>query len=285
MLACEIVSGVDLKRELENQREALRRANDPSMRAMTKSEIELSDRLYAQQQELEAIRRDKSGRLAYRADQLDKFHKMGPMAAILPGGLGEHALVPLGGMAGVTPYNPAPRLNSPGRPNTGPGPNELFVPEGFGPSIFPRSPPTGAQAGAPPGPPTPPRPTPAAPKPITPSKDGLDRAARRNDIPSPALENSPYSSSSVEARVRPPYRANPAHDPNSPSFNPRKTPEPSDAAEVYRNAVQVELGTWYGIAADGTVYRFFSDNAGGVHFSAIFDPAALRKEIRVQLGL
>lgn len=41
----------------------------------------------------------------------------------------------------------------------------------------------------------------------------------------PALKGDPYHPDSVQQRVRPEYRRNPAHDPRSPYFNPRKTPE------------------------------------------------------------
>jgi RHS repeat-associated protein len=90
----------------------------------------------------------------------------------------------------------------------------------------------------------------------------------RNTTPSPALKGSPYHPKSVAARIRPEYRANPAHNPSSPHFDPRKTPEPSDAASVYQDAKPADIGTWYGRGIGGW-YRYFSDNAGGVHFSGI----------------
>ena len=86
---------------------------------------------------------------------------------------------------------------------------------------------------------------------------------------SPALRGDPYHPDAVAARVRPPYRANPAHNPRSPHFNSRKTPEPADAPQVYQESIRTGMGTWYGRGADGQFYRFFSDNAGGVHFSGI----------------
>jgi hypothetical protein len=116
----------------------------------------------------------------------------------------------------------------------------------------------------------------------------LPRAAPRrvrNTTPSPALRGSPYHPDSVAARVRPPYRPNPAHDPRSPSFNPRKTPEPSDAASVYENAVRSGMGEWFGVAQNGKIYRFFSDNAGGVHFSGEVLESAVPKGVRELLGL
>ncbi len=86
--------------------------------------------------------------------------------------------------------------------------------------------------------------------------------------PSPALKDSPYSPNAVDARVRPPYKVNPAHDPNDPNFNPQKTPEPADSQSVYQTASRGDLGVWYGLGQGGW-YRYFSDNAGTVHFSGI----------------
>ncbi len=58
----------------------------------------------------------------------------------------------------------------------------------------------------------------------------------------------------------------------SPLFNPRKTPEPSDAASVYGNATRAGMGTGYGRGEQGW-YRYFSDNSGGVHFSGLVPPS------------
>jgi filamentous hemagglutinin len=66
----------------------------------------------------------------------------------------------------------------------------------------------------------------------------------------------------------PPYQTNPAHDPKDPSYNPNKTPEPPDAQSVYQAAERGDLGTWYGLGQNGW-YRFFSDNAGTVHFAGV----------------
>jgi RHS repeat-associated protein len=93
----------------------------------------------------------------------------------------------------------------------------------------------------------------------------LLRAYERN-LSCPALPGSPYAPDSVARRVRPEYQSNPAHDLMSPLFNPRKTPEPADAASVYGNAVRGGMGTWYG-QGQGGLYRYFSDGAGTVHFS------------------
>jgi hypothetical protein len=116
--------------------------------------------------------------------------------------------------------------------------------------------------------------------------DGLNAPNNvRNTTPSPALEGSPYHPNLARDRVRPPYRANPAHDPRSPNFNPRKTPEPPDASAVYDNAVRSGMGEWFGVGQDGQVYRFFSDNAGGAHFSGIVPESAVPKGVRELLGL
>ncbi|WP_426802461.1 hemagglutinin repeat-containing protein [Xanthomonas campestris] len=104
-----------------------------------------------------------------------------------------------------------------------------------------------------------------AKQPYTPSGE---RSNEVNVNGGPSLKDSPYAPGNVENRIKPPYVANPAHDTKSPLFNPRKTPEPSDAADVYNsNVVRAGMGTWYGKSSDGSIYRYFSDNAGGVHFS------------------
>ena len=84
---------------------------------------------------------------------------------------------------------------------------------------------------------------------------------------SPALPGSPYNPDAVEDRIKPPYEKNPAHIKGSASYNPEKGGEPSDAAEVYESAIRGDMKTWYGKNASGAIYRFFSDNAGHVHFS------------------
>lgn len=95
---------------------------------------------------------------------------------------------------------------------------------------------------------------------------------------SPALKGDPYHPDSVAARVRPEYKGNPAHDQRSPLYNPKKTPEPADAATVYSSAQRTGMGTWIGRASDGRIYQFFSDNAGGVHFSGILTAAEAAKK-------
>jgi len=85
--------------------------------------------------------------------------------------------------------------------------------------------------------------------------------------PSPVLENSPYHSDAVRDRIKPSYQKNDAHDKRHPNFNPKKDPEPSDAADVYKDAVRANMKTWFGIGEGGKIYRFFHDNVSTVHFS------------------
>jgi uncharacterized protein RhaS with RHS repeats len=102
--------------------------------------------------------------------------------------------------------------------------------------------------------------------------------------PSPALIGSPYNPSVVASRIRPPYLPNPAHNPRTPSFNPRKTPEPKDACSVYENSVTGDIGVWYGKNADGQIYRYFFDNAGSAHFSGIIPYPNVPNSILKELG-
>jgi RHS repeat-associated protein len=82
---------------------------------------------------------------------------------------------------------------------------------------------------------------------------------------------------SGDGTPKPPYRANPAHDPRSPSFNPSKTPEPPDAASVYQGAIEGD-GHYYGLGGNNEIYRFSSDNAGGAHFSGMTGEGGVRFE-------
>jgi len=102
--------------------------------------------------------------------------------------------------------------------------------------------------------------------------------------PSPALIGSPYNPSIVASRIRPPYQPNPAHNPRTPLFNPRKTPEPKDACSVYDNSVTGNIGIWYGKNADDQIYRYFSDRAGGAHFSGIMQESQVPIDVLKQLG-
>ncbi|MDE1150346.1 MAG: RHS repeat-associated core domain-containing protein [Azospirillaceae bacterium] len=101
---------------------------------------------------------------------------------------------------------------------------------------------------------------------------------------SPALKGDDYHPDSVDLRIKPEYRANPAHDASRGDlFNPRKSPEPFDAAQVYAGSVRGGMGTWYSQGEKG-YYRYFSDNAGGVHFSGILPEAEVPNSILKQIG-
>ncbi|MBB3834027.1 hypothetical protein FHR55_002249 [Xanthomonas arboricola] len=101
---------------------------------------------------------------------------------------------------------------------------------------------------------------------------------------SPALRNDPYHPDTVESRTKPPYLSNPAHDPKNPLFNPNKTPEPKDAADAYnKGVVRGGIGTWYGKGADGQIYRYFSDNAGSVHFSGTISRSKVDNKVLKEL--
>jgi large repetitive protein len=102
-----------------------------------------------------------------------------------------------------------------------------------------------------------------------------------NSAPNPALEGNPYHPDIVDQRIRPPYRPNPAHDPRT--LNPRKTPEPVDAEEVYGNSIRAGMGKWFGMNNNDQIYQFFYDNAGGVHFSGIVPRAKVPNDILKQL--
>jgi RHS repeat-associated protein len=99
---------------------------------------------------------------------------------------------------------------------------------------------------------------------------------------SPALKSDPYHPDSVSSRVKPPYQANPAHA-KGPLLNPRKTLEPADAKDVYSKAIRGDMGTWFGRGSDGDIYRYFSDNAGSVHFSGTISNAQVPNEVLKRL--
>jgi filamentous hemagglutinin len=113
--------------------------------------------------------------------------------------------------------------------------------------------------------------------------DDLFKPYFESSSSSPALEGNPYHPDIVEQRIRPPYHANPAHDPHSQFFNLKKTVEPQDANQVYEKSVRAKMGTWFGINQNGEIYRFFSDNAGGVHFSGIVSPQRVPSDALKQL--
>ena len=67
---------------------------------------------------------------------------------------------------------------------------------------------------------------------------------------------------------------NQAHVKGSSHFNPKKTPLPSDAADVYKKAIPdgaTNARHWYGKNKDGVIYRFSNANDGTVHFSGRSD--------------
>lgn len=82
----------------------------------------------------------------------------------------------------------------------------------------------------------------------------------------PALKGDPYHPESVEARIKPPYQANPAHKPGF-NFDFNKTPEPPDAQSVYNRSLLGGIGTWYGRSSNGVYYQFYFDRSGVVHFA------------------
>lgn len=72
--------------------------------------------------------------------------------------------------------------------------------------------------------------------------------------------------------AKPAYHVNPAHVKGTSDYNPRKTPLPDDAQEVYAKAVPGDpekTRAWFGMNSEGKVYRFFDSNDGKAHFSGI----------------
>ena len=79
--------------------------------------------------------------------------------------------------------------------------------------------------------------------------------------------------------MKPVFKPNPAHTRGKPGFNRAKAVEPADAAEVFETAIEGPNGKWYGRSANGEIYRFSPDNAGGAHFSgSTGGPTPLRLE-------
>jgi len=71
--------------------------------------------------------------------------------------------------------------------------------------------------------------------------------------------------------AKPTYVENAAHVAGR-GLRPGKTPLPDDAHEVYKRAVPDDPDVpenWFGMNADGQIYRFSSSNDGTVHFSGI----------------
>ncbi|WP_157112395.1 hypothetical protein [Pandoraea faecigallinarum] len=105
-----------------------------------------------------------------------------------------------------------------------------------------------------------------------------------NKTPSPVLSDDPYNPSNVDARVKPAYETNPAHDKGSPLYNPKKTPEPADSRVAYEDgAVRGGMGTWYALGKTG-YYQYFSDNAGTVHFSGTIPSSKVPPSVLKILG-
>jgi len=73
---------------------------------------------------------------------------------------------------------------------------------------------------------------------------------------------------------RPPYEANPQHIKGTSTYKPGKTPEPGNAAEVFKTAVQdpTNPGTWYAIFGKN-IYMFASKNNITAHFTGYFKGA------------
>jgi RHS repeat-associated protein len=70
---------------------------------------------------------------------------------------------------------------------------------------------------------------------------------------------------------KPKYAENPAHIPGK-GLRPGKTPLPTDAEQVFKNAVPndpVNPTAWFGKNSNGQIYRFSSSNDGTAHFSGI----------------
>ena len=71
---------------------------------------------------------------------------------------------------------------------------------------------------------------------------------------------------------KPTHHTNPAHVAGQPGFNPKKTPQPSDAESVYAKAVPndpMNPTAWFGKNADGQIYRYSLGRNGTMHFSGI----------------
>ena len=78
------------------------------------------------------------------------------------------------------------------------------------------------------------------------------------------------------------------HDTNSPNYIHGKTPLPSDAEEVYQNAVKDTnrasgtSETYYGQNSDGTYYRYQGQN-GRVHWNGTVDRSKVPKAVKQAL--
>jgi hypothetical protein len=70
-----------------------------------------------------------------------------------------------------------------------------------------------------------------------------------------------------DEELMPRYESNPAHNPRAPL--PDKTPEPTDAREVYLRHAVLRDNRWWGLGGNGEIYRFSPTDAGTVHFSGM----------------
>jgi RHS repeat-associated protein len=88
---------------------------------------------------------------------------------------------------------------------------------------------------------------------------------------------------------KPGYKPNPAHNLNSPQYNPNKTPEPANCPEVYKKAVPDDPYNprhWWGRNDDGNFYRFHNSNDGTAHYSGTYGRRApeVPPYVRSRLG-
>ncbi len=88
---------------------------------------------------------------------------------------------------------------------------------------------------------------------------------------------------------KPIYKSNPAHDPKSSKYNPKKTPEPENCPTVYKKSVPDDPYNprhWWGQNDDGKFYRFSNTNDGTAHYSGTFDRRApeVPPYVRSRLG-
>ena len=70
---------------------------------------------------------------------------------------------------------------------------------------------------------------------------------------------------------KPQYEVNDAHVPNSPLFNPRKTPLPPDAETLYRRAIpEPDGGSWW-VKVKKDLYYRYQGGGGRSHFNGAFN--------------
>ena len=125
--------------------------------------------------------------------------------------------------------------------------------------------------------------------------------SKRPHVENPDSPKSPYHPDNVAKRkemATPEYEPNPAHNPKSPKYNPKKTPEPKDAGTLFTEGkvVQEDFTTWYAKGKDG-YYRYkvdqrfeaFDKSTGRplertsrdiVHFNGIIPEADVPKAVK-----